>query len=350
MHCELAIPGLFAQPAVSGLPPASAPALELILGRARRSQGDARSLEAWLQQAFGAAAEPLPAGALAVLGAGGDPGNSCWVRLDPVHLRLGRDSLTLLPADMFGISDDEARRLCAALGGHFAELLEVLPIKPDRWCARLSKPLDAGLSPPLALCGLSVDEHLKSGAMPSSWHAFLNEAQMLLHEHPVNDAREARAELAINSVWPWGAGHIPAGLASPWNSVAADELIALGMARAAHAQAHELTGDASEWAATTGGEGRHLAVLDALRVPLALGDQPGCAEALRRLEHDWFAPLLGMLRDQRIAMLSIHVPDAAQCTRCLSFEIVRGDLRRIWRRARPLSSYASYASDAPESQ
>jgi hypothetical protein len=36
-------------------------------------------------------------------------------------------------------------------------------------------------------------------------------------------------------------------------------------------------------------------------------------------------------------MLSLHVPDAAEC---MSYEAIRGDLRRFWRRPRRLDEYA----------
>jgi hypothetical protein len=35
-------------------------------------------------------------------------------------------------------------------------------------------------------------------------------------------------------------------------------------------------------------------------------------------------------------MVTLHVPDAAEA---LSFEIIRGDLRRFWRRPRSIKSY-----------
>ena len=38
----------------------------------------------------------------------------------------------------------------------------------------------------------------------------MNEAQMILHTHPVNAEREARGMPAVNSVWLWGGGTLPA--------------------------------------------------------------------------------------------------------------------------------------------
>jgi hypothetical protein len=56
---------------------------------------------------------------------------------------------------------------------------------------------------------------------------------------------------------------------------------------------------------------------------------------LAELESRWFAPLLAALRTGRIGMLSVHLPEAGA-----GFELVRGDLRRFWRRSKPLPDYA----------
>jgi hypothetical protein len=66
-------------------------------------------------------------------------------------------------------------------------------------------------------------------------------------------------------------------------------------------------------------------VLDARQAPL------------ESLERDWFAPLLAALRADRAGMVTVHVPDAAEQVSC---ETIRGDLRRFWRRPKPLENYA----------
>jgi hypothetical protein len=80
-------------------------------------------------------------------------------------------------------------------------------------------------------------------------------------------------------------------------------------------------------------------VLDALRAPAALEQQAEMEEGIEALERLWFAPLLAALRAERIGMLTVHVPDAGR-----SFETIRGDLRRIWRRPRRLAHYAAQAA------
>lgn len=266
-------------------------------------------LERWLQQAFGQEG-PLCAGALSLLGAGGDPGDAIWVRADPVHMRVMRDRVVMAPAGAFSVSREDADALCQALNRHFAGAIELRVLDGTRWCARLEREIEVADESALAMAGREPAKH--------EGDALLTEMQMLLHAHPVNEAREARGEPAVNSVWLWGAGRLPSRTRTQWQSVTSGDPLALGFARNSGATARALPGRAAQWLAPN--EGRHLVILDA---------------ANEALERDWFVPLAAALRAGQIGMLSLHVPDAG-----LSFETVRGDLRRFWRRAKPLESYA----------
>jgi len=76
-------------------------------------------------------------------------------------------------------------------------------------------------TPAAAARGARVDEKLPSGPDAMRFHALMNEAQMLLHEHPVNAEREARGEPALNSIWFWGGGVMAAAKARPFSAVVA---------------------------------------------------------------------------------------------------------------------------------
>ena len=332
MHCELIVPGLFAE--ASGT---RAPALELLLARGRSASSESRSPEAWLQHAFGLEEEPLPAGALTLAADDREAGEHCWGRADPVHLRLMRDRLVVVPAAAFALSSEEAQALVDALNGHFAERLSLTPLEPGRWCARLERHLAFNAVPPLEAAGRDADLAQRIGGEAGKrWASLLNEAQMLLHAHPVNLAREARGEPTVNSLWLWGVGAAPRVPASRWQSVCADDPIALGLARLAGARHRRLPAHADTWLETAPEEGRHLVLLDALRAPLALGHSAGYGESITALESRWFAPLLAALRGGRVGMVTVQVPDCAGA----SFETIRGDLRRFWRRPRALEKYA----------
>jgi hypothetical protein len=294
MHCELVVTGL-----LSGSAEMRVGALELLLARGRQQRRPARTLEAWLQEVFELEGASFPAGALTVLAAGGDPADARWTRADPVHLRVMRDRVAMV-SEGFGISEDEARTLSEAINRHFAGQLEVSAPEPRYWCARLEG-------------NVALND------------ALINEVQMLLHAQPVNETREARGELAINSLSFWGEGRAPARARSRWQSVVADDPAVRGIARLAAARHRPLPRSAQDWLDRLPEDGRHLAVLDARQAPLA------------DLEQHWFAPLLAALRAQRVGMVTVHVPDGAEE---VSFETIRGDLRRFWRRAKPIEHYA----------
>lgn len=326
MHCELVVPGLFA--AAQG---ARLPAAELLVARGRESPGERLSLERWLLTAFGIAEDACPAGALTLLAHGLEPRDTVWARADPVHLRLMRERIMLVPADAFGVSREEAVALCATLNQHFAGRLALQVLEPHRWVARLSAHSALACETPLDMAGRDI-------APGGAGDVLTNELQMALHAHPVNEAREARGEPPINSLWLWGAGKAadwPEGGKAPWRSVASMEPISLGLARLAGARGTGLPESADAWLARGVEEGRHLAVLDALRLPLAAGDADACRDRMQALEQAWLAPLVSALRGARVGMVTLHVPDAG-----VSIEAIRGDLRRFWRRARPISKMA----------
>ncbi|MSQ54399.1 MAG: hypothetical protein EXR31_03420 [Betaproteobacteria bacterium] len=329
MHIELLVPSLL----LGRAPPGRLPALELVLARARRRSEAATTLDRWLLDACGAP-EGLPAGALTMLGEGGEPGDGWWLRADPVHLAQQGEMLTVMPPPAISVSREEARAFADTLNAHFGAAFELHPMHPERWCARAALEGKLEAVPPLEAAGRNADSVLPGGDT-KRWHALLNEAQMLLHGHPANAAREARGERAVNSLWLWGPGGLPGGLHGPWQSMSAGQSLARGLARACGIGLDDLAHDADSWLARLPPEGRHLVVLDAMRIADAFDDAEGWAHAAAELEAQWMAPLLAALRTDRIHMLTLHVPDA---TEARGYELARGDLRRFWRRPRPLDA------------
>jgi hypothetical protein len=321
MHCELVVPGL-----LGGGESPRFPALELLLARGRRVRGEGQRLEDWMLRAFELGEGPFPAGALSALASGAQPGAQAWMRADPVHLRLMMERAVIMPGEAFEISLEEARALCEALNAHLPGM-DFTAFQARRWYARL--PADAALE-----AGNPLDVAGRDAEPPAHAAALLTEAQMVLHAHPVNEAREARGAPPVNSLWLWGGGRAVRA-ASPWQSVVADDPAVLGAARLAGARHRALPRSAGEWLERLPEDGRQLAVLDGLRARLAFGED--ASEERARLERDWFAPLLGALRAGQVGMVTVHVPDAAQA---VSFETIKGDLRRFWRRRRPIMELA----------
>ena len=346
MHCHLLLPDLFwperdFPDIYRGL---AVPALEQLLAKGRHQTaelqaGDATA-EAWLSARFGVERQgDLPAAPFCLLADGGAPDKHHWLRADPVHLRLDGNRLVLADSGTFSVSQQDAASLAASLNAHFSgDGLCFYPLRPERWYLRVERAPQLQTTPLAQVAGRSIDGLLPRGADSPAWRAHLNDIQMLLHDHAVNAGRENAGELPINSLWLWGGGHLPDAVSAAFSAVWSGDVFAAGLAQAAHVTAHTLPADAAELLRNGADTGVNLILLDALRAPARYGDAHAWREALARLERDWFAPLLDALSQERIGMLSLHgIGPAGAC----SVENTRGDLRRFWRRTKPLADYAA---------
>ena len=341
MHCQLLVPDLFWPDRDDRdiYRELATPALELLLARGRRERSEIDLADAWLCERFDVDKQSdWPVAPYSLLADGGEPGTHHWLRADPVHLKPSRDQLVLADSGTFRISHLEAESLTDSLNAHFAaDGLNFHPLRPDRWYLRAETEPALETTPLSAAAGRSIVPLLPRGADSVTWRIRLNEAQMLLHSHPVNEQRENAGTLPINSVWLWGGGKAKEVGSTPFNSVWSKDPLAAGLAHAARVLAPDLPADAAGLLSAAASEGVSLVLLDQLRGAAQYGDAHGWRENLLQLERNWFAPLLDALRQERIGMLTVHALGPAGT---LSVENARGDLRRFWRRAKPLASHA----------
>ena len=191
------------------------PALETMLARGTMLPGPAEGVEAALCEALGIASQQdWPLAPITLAMDGGVAGDAYWLRADPVHLRVMRDRIVLTDSDALNLSLQEAAALAETVGQHFGDVLQPLPLHPARWYLQRPLPPQLTTTPRSVATGRDIDPLLPQGADAMAYRSVLNELQMLLHEHPVNQAREARGELAVNSLWLWGGGSQPAAAAS----------------------------------------------------------------------------------------------------------------------------------------
>ena len=345
MHCTLFIPGLMwprpgAQEVTRGL---EVPALRKLLARGRAQRCAAIAPEGWLCQAFEVErAQDWPIAPLTLELDGGEPGDVYWLRADPIHIKVERQRLLLVHSALFEIDHGEAQALAAALNAHFAaDGYAFSAPHPRRWYVKLPRLPRLVTHSVSEAAGRELQSCLPEGPDALAWHRVFNEAQMLLHTHPVNEAREERGEPAINSVWLWGGGTRPAVRGRPYDAVWSDDAAAAALAAAACVTAEALPADASAWIARVAGAAPHLRsgllVLDAAAGAAAYGDVEAWRDRLARLEALWLAPLLRELHAGRIDSLAIVVPGPEAGFR---FEVTRADLYKVWRSVKPLSAYA----------
>jgi hypothetical protein len=336
MNVHLAVPDLVwpDRDSRAAADPGRFVALETLLARGRRSATVSGGFEQWLLAAWQARA----AAPHALVADGGAAGDAWWLRADPCSLRLNRETVVPLDAAMFELSRSDADALAGHLNARLAGRgFAFDPLQPERWYLRSEAPLGAD-APPLALArGRPVDVRPGAGGDEARLSALANEIQMLLHDHPVNEARERRGEPPVNAVWLWGGGRLERPGARPFQRVRSADPLAAGLALGSGAAVLPLPESGARWLRATGSEGVELIVLDALRTPAAYGDATTWRERLAALERDWFAPLAGALRESRIGMVTLHAIGVASA---FDVETTRQDLRYFWRRPRPLASYA----------
>ena len=58
----------------------------------------------------------------------------------------------------------------------------------------------------LSIVGRKVDQYIEQSRKALPWYQLMNEMQMFLHSHEVNQKRLVNGQLPINSLWCWGAG------------------------------------------------------------------------------------------------------------------------------------------------
>lgn len=125
---------------------------------------------------------------------------------DPVYLGVSGDAVTLDARAAGDLTPDDARTLMAILNRHFAvDGLRVTEVSAQEWLLEGAVAIDATTTPPARAHGFSIENFLPQGPQARLLKRIGNEAQMLLHDTPVNLARQARGQAPINAVWLWGA-------------------------------------------------------------------------------------------------------------------------------------------------
>lgn len=310
------------------------PALEKLLGRGHHEIHDPVALEDMLGEMFATSSRPkAPIAAASALFDG--LGEGCWLRADPVHLRLQRDQMLALAHRE--ISADEARELCASLNQHFAgQGMAFFAPHPQRWYVRLDSLPDIRTRPISQVIGRDVKTLLPVGAEAPRWNRVFNEIQMLLFAHPLNESRAERGALEINSLWLWGGG--AAGESAPlqehYSHVSSDEVLVEMLANAAGIPFAKWTG---QWSGAET-DGTQLLVWTGLRSALQSGDLAAWHNALLEFESGYARPLWQALRSGKIGNLHLDIPGGNDMRRVA---LQRVDGWTFWRRSKLLAEYSS---------
>ena len=166
----------------------------------------------------------------------GQPSAKPQAWMTPCHWQVGMDQVVMLdPASLF-LSDDESQQLLQAMQPFLQEDgLQVTWHSALAWHAQG----DMLAEMPTASLDRVIGQNVKPWMpdSPSAHHAakplqrLQSEMQMLLYNHPVNDAREARRQHTVNAFWLHGAGTLLAGSGALAQPVAMPDALRAGALR-----------------------------------------------------------------------------------------------------------------------
>ncbi len=252
------------------------------------------------------------------LGLGGELRCGGWLQAGFVHLEVGSRN-----ARLHAITDldtGEAVQLASALqaGLQFPGFTVLPSPDPQQFPGvflHAEHAIDAVCLVPEFDDLVELRDVLPQGKDGPVLRRLLTEAQMLLHEHPVNAKRERRKLRTANAVWLTGVGEFAELQVTSLPVIASDGAYLKGLCGLHGGRALPVPASA---AAAMSGTRPGLVELP------ALGDSDP-AVPLNELERDWFAPLVDALGADRINAAVIQLDD-------LEIRIDRSALRRFWRR------------------
>ncbi len=218
------------------------------------------------------------------------------LRSDPVHLHADPNKVLVYGPAQLALSGPEADDLLGSLQQEFPELGWQRGVEPGRWYVQ--RPAEVtGIAPSAQwLNGRSLTPFMPLAAAHRVWRRWLNDLQMILHEHPLNQQRARAGRPTVNGVWWFGAGTPAPAAASSFTQMIGNDVLLAGLAR--HIACGWHVNATPEQALTSRSE-----------TLMVVGEAFGAATAeplisLAEFEADWLPKLLRALRRRRLTTLT----------------------------------------------
>ena len=245
-----------------------------------------------------------------------------WFLVHPVHFVLQRDFFTL--GEALHLTAETTQTLIGYLNQHFSQDgLRFLPSDAgDCWYLHVADEVDVSTYSLAEALGRDVGKVMPYGKHGMRFQALLNEVQMLLHEHPLNQVREQQGLPAVNSIWLSGGGslqRISPPPSKPKFKFFAHDSLSLGLAKWAGLSCHTELVDDSTFKHQQNGE--HAVVV--------MSTQDVSASAC-------FSVLLQALKRTKLKTLRCHF-DVHGMTFTLTLKAL--DAWKFWRKRRPVQTY-----------
>lgn len=287
MRLTLLVPYLFHFADVYPLPPAL-----LRLKKAEREALSGTTLEAYLCQLFGLENQPIAA-LSAISDKLENTATRTWLRADLVHLAVQQNSMSVLPGQALEIQEQEVQAILTSLNALLSgEQLTLVAPHSERWYLQPNTAVASEfLALPLAL-GRPLPPQTIHGDDAKFWKRLQSEIQMTLHEHPVNESRQARGLLPINHLWIWGNDPLITTPQAPKQQLWGNHEVLHGLAELTQTTTQAPPQTFERWQQKAEKQASHLVILDSLAAPAHHDDLGEWVNSLAQLCKDWIGPAL----------------------------------------------------------
>ena len=125
----------------------------------------------------------------------------------PVHLKPDMYNAIVTPIADNSNNIQHIVKIINDLGEYFKVDCDIRGLPENDWLMQLK-----GIEPPryhphyLSIFGRKADPYIEQSRHRLPWYKLMNEMQMFMHQHRVNQDRQQADLPAINSLWFWGAG------------------------------------------------------------------------------------------------------------------------------------------------
>jgi hypothetical protein len=213
---DLVIPGLFNLPLEEFAPEflvSNLPALNQLLSYSNTIPNDQTDFESIIASSIGLTGrQTLPFAQAYVAGSGDmtadEPQRHLLCRT--IHLKADMHNALVIPLESNSVNQDDSSLILEDLQDFFSEDCELKPLHNGLWLMRLKHCEPSDCYPHyLSVIGRKANQFIEQSKQALPWYKLMNEMQMFMHQHPVNQNRLTTGLLPINSLWFWGAGEKP---------------------------------------------------------------------------------------------------------------------------------------------
>jgi hypothetical protein len=127
-----------------------------------------------------------------------------------IHLKADMHNALVIPLENDSVNQDDSSLILEDLQTFFKEDCDLKPLDNGLWLMRLKHCEPSDCYPHyLSVIGRKANQFIEQSKQALPWYKLMNEMQMFMHQHPVNQNRLTTGLLPINSLWFWGAGEMP---------------------------------------------------------------------------------------------------------------------------------------------